>query len=345
MNYAMLREEEKKVKIDVFSHILPPKFRQALLDIAPQGYPGHKAMEVLPSIHDVESRLGIIGKYTDYAQVLTVPGPLLTESFVNSEQANELARLANNELAELIDRYPTHFVAGVAVLPLTDIESALQEIDRAIGSLGLRGILLPIPVDGKPLDSEQFIPIYEKMVQYNLPVWLHPARHYTVADYEGEGRSKYAIFSVLGWPYDTSVAMARFVFSGILEKYPQLKFITHHCGGMIPFFAKRIEGAYDFDETRLKLKYKANLRKPLMDYFRLFYNDTALYGSTSALMCAYDFFGSEHILFGTDMPFDSELGAKYIRETIISIENMNITESDKKNIFEDNVRRLLRLGR
>jgi predicted TIM-barrel fold metal-dependent hydrolase len=331
------------MKIDVFSHILPPKFRQALHQAMPSGFPGHKTMEALPSIRDVESRLQIIDKYAEYTQVLTIPGPLLTEGMVTLEQANELTRLANDELAELVARYPDNFAAGVATLPLTDTESTLREIDRALGSLGLKGILMPTPLDGKPLDSEQFLPIYEKMVQYDLPIWIHPSRHYTTADYESEDRSRYAIFSILGWPYDTTVAMVRLVLSGILEKYPALKFITHHCGGMVPFFAKRIEGSYDFDETRLNLKYKTKISKPLMDYFRLFYNDTALYGSSSALMCAYDFFGAEHILFGTDMPFDSEFGAKYIRETISSIEEMNIPDSDKKKIFEQNARKLLHL--
>jgi aminocarboxymuconate-semialdehyde decarboxylase len=112
---------------------------------------------------------------------------------------------------------------------------------------------------------------------------------------------------------------------------------------MVPYFAQRIVGAYDFDESRVKLKFLRSLRRPPIEYFRMFYNDTALYGNTPALMCAYAFFGADHLLFGTDMPYDSQLGERHTRETIRAIDAMDIPEADKKKIYEDNARRLLRL--
>jgi aminocarboxymuconate-semialdehyde decarboxylase len=128
-----------------------------------------------------------------------------------------------------------------------------------------------------------------------------------------------------------------------MEDHPGLKIITHHCGGMIPFFSERIIGQYDYSTVFLKSKWRRSLLTHPIEYFRMFYNDTAVYGNTAALMCGYHFCGSEHLLFGTDMPYDSEIGNRYIRETIRSIEEMDISDSDRKKIFEDNAKRLLHL--
>jgi aminocarboxymuconate-semialdehyde decarboxylase len=187
------------------------------------------------------------------------------------------------------------------------------------------------------------MPLYEKMSQYNLPIWIHPMRTDDYADYKTENRSMYALAGVFGWPYETTIAMARLVFSGILEKYPGLKIITHHCGAMVPYFEQRITCTYDAYEMTGGERHKQGLTKALIEYFKMFYNDTALYGSTPGLMCAYAFFGADHMLFGTDMPFDNQFGERFTRQTISSIEQMDISDLEKKKIFEDNARRLLKL--
>ena len=96
------------------------------------------------------------------------------------------------------------------------------------------------------------------MVSYNLPIWIHPVREITTPDYVSEPKSKYQIWGILGWPYETAVAMTRLIFSGILEKYPTLKFITHHCGGIVPYLEQRISIAYDMNEMRLKASAESN---------------------------------------------------------------------------------------
>ena len=112
----------------------------------------------------------------------------------------------------------------------------------------------------------------------------------------------------------------------------------------MPFFAQRIKGCYDTDEVVLnRTGFPRLLRRHPIEYFRRFYNDTAVYGSTPALMCGYSFFGADYILFGTDFPYDSQLGLRYTRDTIRSIEQMEISEADKRKIFEGNARSLLRL--
>jgi aminocarboxymuconate-semialdehyde decarboxylase len=200
------------------------------------------------------------------------------------------------------------------------------------------------PINDKPLDSAEFFPLYEKICHYDLPIWIHPQREADYPDYRSENISKYAIHSMFGWVYETSSAMVRLVLSGVLEKYRNLKFITHHGGAMVPFLYRRVASFIDFSATRLKNRIIENISRPPLDYFRTFYADTAIYGNTAGLMCSHDFFGTGHLLFGTDMPYDSHFGQKFTAETIKSIEQMAISDAEKKMIFEDNARGLLRLA-
>ena len=137
--------------------------------------------------------------------------------------------------------------------------------------------------------------------------------------------------------------MSRLVCSGVLEKYPNLKIITHHCGGGIPFFGKRIAGflgSYMQQQPDSSLK---QLSKAPIEYLRMFYGDTAIGGNTPSLDCGKDFFGAEHIVFASDMPFGREQGEVAIREAIAAVNEMNITDADRENIFGGNARRLLHL--
>jgi predicted TIM-barrel fold metal-dependent hydrolase len=232
------------------------------------------------------------------------------------------------------------------LLPMNDIEAALKETDRAISELGFRGIYLHSNIDGKPLDSPEFRPFFQKMAEYDLPIYVHPWRSNDFADYSTESESKYAIASTFGWPYDTTAMMTRLVFSGILEKYPKLKVITHHLGGMVPYYEQRIVQHYgqrdvkyhDYDEMM------KHLTRPPIEYYKMFYADTAIHGNTPALMLAYHFWGADHIVFGADMPLgDPNFGTRSYQQTINAIEAMTITDAEKKMIFTDNALKLLRM--
>ncbi|MFC1894020.1 amidohydrolase family protein [Chloroflexota bacterium] len=340
------------MKIDVFSHFMPPKYRAALQKLNRKGI---FLAEGAPANIDLESRFQVMDKYDDLVQVLTLTGAPV-EAVGNPTEAAELAKIANDEMAELVLKYPDRFAAAVATLPMNDMDAALKELDRAVNELKLRGVLIwaPLyvydakkgqyfPTEGRPIDMPELVPLYEKMTHYNLPIWIHPLREAILPDYSNEEKSKYHIWQLFGWPFETTVAMTRLVFSGILEKFPTLKIITHHCGAMVPYFERRISVSYDFAEMRLNRKYKHGLTKNPVEYFRMFYADTAISGSTPGLMCGYAFFGADHLLFGTDMPYDAQNGHVATRETIRSVEEMDIPESEKKKIFEDNARRLLRL--
>jgi uncharacterized protein len=318
-------------KIDIFPHILPPKYKDALLKALPANSYWQNATKSNPPIYDVEARFKIMDKFPGIAQVLTISSPPI-ESVLGPEKSVELAKIANDGMAELVQKYPDRFIGAAACLPMNNLDASLMEIDRAIKDLGLKGVQIHTPINDTPLDLPEYLPIYEKMSKYNLPIWIHPHRAETYPDYHTESESKYRIFHRFGWPYETSAAMTRLVFSGILEKYSNLHFITHHCGGMIPYFASRIASRPE----------DPKFAKPMIEYFKMFYGDTANI-ETAALTCGFHFFGAAHLLFGTDMPYGGQNGEFFIRHAVTAIDQMEISEADKKMIYSGNARKLLQL--
>jgi len=175
-------------------------------------------------------------------------------------------------------------------------------------------------------------------------------------EYKTEKRSKYLLFSTFGWPYDTTAAMTRLVMGGVLEKYPNLKFVTHHCGGMVPYFAERIrQFMQGMDRREIELRKVMpeldrseegyfGLTKDAIEYYQMFYNDTALSGNPKALECAHAFFGPDRLLFAVDFPLgDTELGSRNYLQTVNAVDEMDITDEDRKKIYQDNARKLMRL--
>jgi len=162
-----------------------------------------------------------------------------------------------------------------------------------------------------------------------------------------EKRSKYDLWWAFGWPYETTICMARLVFSGLFDRHPDLKIITHHMGAMLPYFEGR--AGYGLDQLGSRTDdpddggaLKRLKRRPL-DYFKMFYGDTAVFGAHPAMECGLAFFGADRVLFGTDMPFDPEKGPGFIRETIAAMERMRATPEEKTRIYEGNARRMLKL--
>ncbi|MFC2004296.1 amidohydrolase family protein [Chloroflexota bacterium] len=329
------------LKIDIFNHILPIKYKQALDEIAP-GHLQQAANSVLPTLWDLDHRFRIMDKY-GVMQVLTLSRPPIEEVISDPKKALDLTKLANEEMAELVIKYPQMFPAAVAAVALNDIGGSLKELERAIVDLKFRGVQIYSHVNHKPLDSPEFEPLFEMMSRYNLPIWIHPTTGITYRDYKGESESKYMVSGTFGWPYETTVAMNRLVFSGILKRWPDLKVITHHSGGMVPYYEQRITAFHDQREMIHRSKDKVGLTKAPIEYYKMFYADTAIYGNTPALMLAHAFFGADHLLFGTDFPFAGHYGERVTRQTIAAIEAMDISDMEKGKIFEDNARSLMRL--
>ncbi len=335
------------LKIDIFNHIFPAKFYDRMLAVA--GHlkdMGGKRVRQVPMLVDLDERFRVMDRFEDYRQVLSIASPPI-EAMAGPDGTPELAKLANDGMAELVAKYPERFPAFTASLPMNNPDAALAELHRAIGELGARGVQIFTNVAGKPLDLPQFAPFFDAMAAYDLPIWLHPARGAEVTDYLSETRSKYEIWWTLGWPYETAVAMARLVFAGLFDRLPDIKIITHHLGGMIPYFEGRVGPGWDQLGSRTSDEdYTAVLkrlkRRPL-DYFPLFYADTALFGSLSATRCGLDFFGIDKVLFGSDAPFDPERGPMYIRETIKVIDELGLSPADRARLYHGNAQRLLRL--
>lgn len=327
------------MKIDVFNHILPRKFMEKAKQVQPNGRDIHKRVRNIPALYDLEMRFRIMDQFEEYVQVLTLSSPPI-EAYAPPPVSCELARLANDEMAELVARYSDRFFGFVASLPLNDPEGSLQEAERAIKELGACGVQVFTNVNGRPLLGAGLLPLFEFMARVNRPIWIHPARGADFPDYKGEKKSHYEIWWAFGWPYETSVAMAHLVFAGVFDHYPNLKIITHHCGGIVPYLEGRIGPGWDqlgsrtSDEDYTQLL--KNLKKRPIEYFRMFYADTAMFGSKNATWCGVNFFGVDRVLFASDMPFDPEGGTAYIKWTIEVIESLPLNEEERKKIYEKN---------
>jgi predicted TIM-barrel fold metal-dependent hydrolase len=331
--------------IDVFAHLLTPRYLHERNSRAGAGFGTQyaKYWRANPGLTDLDIRFRVMDQYPEVRQILTIAGPNV-ESITKPADAVECARIANDEIAELVAKHPDRFIAACACLPMTDVEATLGEIRRAIDQLGFKGIEIFTDINGKPLDAAEFLPIFELMQAYDLPILLHPRRTNSTPDYSTEDRSKFLVYTNFGWPFESSAAMARLAFGGVLERFPGLKIITHHAGGLIPFFHKRIELSWDFNIERMGYQTDGQtLSRAPLDYYRMFYCDTAIQGNTPALMCALEFFGADHIVFATDTPYDNELGTRVYRETIPAVDAMPISNVDRRKIFEGNARRLFKL--
>ncbi len=334
------------MKIDIFNHIFPRRYYEKMIEIAPNAKDINKRVRNIPCIVDLNERFRIMDQFEDYVQVICLPNPPI-ESLAPSPLSIELAKIANEGMAELVTKYPDRFPGFVASLPMNDPEGLLEEAKRAIVELGAVGVQIFTNVSGKPLDKPEFMLLFDLMAEMDQPIWMHPARGADFSDYKSEPKSRYEIWWTFGWPYETSVAMAHLVFSGLFDRHPDLKIITHHMGGMIPYFEGRVGPGWDQLGTRtsdedytIVLK---KLKRHHLDYFKLFYADTALFGAKEATRCGLKFFGPDRVLFASDSPFDPEKGSAYIRWTIEVIDGLDITREERRSIYEENAKRIMKL--
>jgi aminocarboxymuconate-semialdehyde decarboxylase len=334
------------VKIDLFCHILPPAYFERMTAISARGAYMQKRVREIPAMVDLDVRFRMMDQFGDYVQVVSLAAPPI-EALAAPADSPALARLANDTMAETVARHPDRFPGFIASVPMNNVDAALQEIDRALGDLKAAGIQIFTNVNGRPLDDPEFAPIFERMARAGRPIWLHPTRTATFADYATEQTSKFELWWAFGWPYETSVAMARIAFAGYYDRFPNLQVITHHMGGMIPYFAGRIGPGLDqlgvrTDDEDLTVHLK-RLKKRPYDYFKMFLADTALFGARDAMTCGLAFFGADQVVFASDFPFDPEKGTFNIRETIRDIDSLDISDADRQKIYEGNARRLLRM--
>jgi uncharacterized protein len=322
-------------KIDIFNHIWTNRFYDKLREVTGKMTDITRRSEAVPMMTDLEERFRIMDRFQDYSQVLSLASPPL-EIVASPEAQVMLSRIGSEDMAELCDKYPERFPGYIASIPMGNPEK-----------LGAAGVQVFSNVKGKPLDHPDFIGVFDYMAAIDRPIWIHPARGASFADYQTEERSLYEIWWTFGWPYDTSAAMARLVFSKLFDKHPNIKIITHHGGGMIPFFEGRVGPGWDqlgarTSHTDYSILLKELKKRPL-DYFKMFYADTATFGSKPATLCSLAFFGADKVVFASDAPFDPEKGPMYIRETIKILDELDISEEDRAKIYYKNAQKLLKL--
>jgi len=332
------------MRIDAFNHFFPKKYFDTYVDVGSDLKDMGKRVQNIRNIMDLDQRFKVMDEFGEYCQILSLPAPPV-EVLAAPDKSPTLARVANDGLAELVAKYPKRFLGFVACLPMNNPAELTKEMDRAVTQLGAFGVQIYTNVAGKPLDLPEFQPFFDEAARRDIPIWMHPTRGADFSDYKSETKSKYEIWWTLGWPYESSVAMSRLVFSGLFDRNPKIKIITHHMGGMIPYFEGRVGHGWDQLGTRTSdVDYTALLdkleRRPV-DYFRLFYADTALFGAAAGTACGLSFFGVDRVLFASDTPFEPERGL-YIRETIEVIDGLDIANDERARIYAGNALALLK---
>lgn len=327
--------------LDIYTHLFPERYLRALSEQGAGLGSLAARMKDVPAVVDLDARfreMDAVGD--DYRQVIAPPHPVLEEIAAPADAAR-LARLANDEMAAIQAAHPDRFAAFVATVALTDMDAALAEADRAVNELGAKGIQIYTNVAGRPLDDPHFRPIFAAMAEHDLPIWVHPARTAAHSDYASEARSRFEMWWCFGWPYETSVALSRLVFSGLFDRHPGLKVVTHHLGGMIPFFDGRIGPGMEYLGSRTTEEDLSGvlpaLERPHLDYFRMFHADTAMFGGTSGLPAGLRFYGADHIVFATDHPFGP------IAPTLAALDTLDLAPGGREAILHGNARKLLRL--
>ncbi len=328
------------LKIDVFPHIFPMPVFQRIGQLKPAFVHG-PIEEGRPALYDLDARFRMMDRYDNYVQVLTLAAPPI-EDFAEGQAAIDLAELANDSMAELCSAYPDRFLGFAASVSLHDVDSGVREADRAVRQLGALGVQIFTNVRGQPMDAPRFEPLYARMAELDKLVWIHPTRTEDHPDYVTESKSKYGLFFKFGWPYETTVCISRLIFSGIVERYPRLRFLTHHAGGIIPHLAGRLGLRQDSPNQRKGIGVDDRFTPEYtVQLYKRFYGDSVFSGAHGPLQCAIEFYGLDHILFGTDMPFGGEAGELFVRETVADIEQL--PPAQQQALFETNARKLLRI--
>src|SRR5919204_4483062 len=332
------------LKIDVFNHIFPKSFFERLQEVVVHRGAVKRWLNI-PFLYDLDVRFRKLEEFgPQYRQILSLSAPPIESINPDRSVTIDLARLANDSMAALVRDHADRFPGFIASLPLNLPDESVVELERSVVQLGAVGVQLFSNVNGLPLDDPRFLPLFEAADRLRCPILLHPARGAAFADYPGESKSKYEIWWTFGWPFETSAAMQRLVFSRLFDRLPNIRIVTHHLGAMIPYFEGRVGfgldqlGSRTADEDYGSLL--ASLKKRPYDYFKMFWADTAVFGSRAATECGLKFFGIDQVVFASDAPFDPEGGSLYIRETLKVIDSLHVTDADRQKIYCGNAERL-----
>ena len=323
--------------VDVHNHFYPPEYLDALrsggsvirVTTDKEGnpllhYPGDYNVAVRGH-RDIDYRQEVLDREGVATQVITLTTP---GTHVESPaRAAELARLVNDAFARIVAERAPRFRA-LATLPLNDPRASVVELQRAVEELRLPGAMLFSNVNGVALSDERFWPLYEAADGLGAVLHIHPTSPVGV-----EAMTEYWLMPLVGFPFDTTLAASKLVFSGVAERFPRIRWILSHLGGAIPYLAERLDRGYRaFRECR------AHIRRPPSEYLKTWYYDTVNF-DPRALSLAIEFAGASHVLAGSDYPH--LIGS--IEEMRKSIGALDLSDADKRAILGENARSVYRL--
>jgi predicted TIM-barrel fold metal-dependent hydrolase len=267
-------------------------------------------------------------------QVLSIPAPGADR--YDSDDAVRLARVANDELAAICRRYPKRFVA-LATLPTASIEASLEELGRCYHELGFRGFGCFSNLNGLPLDNERYFPLYEKLTEFGLPVYIHPTAPLATSAIDLD------IMPILiyGGAFDSTVAMTKLVYGRVLERFPELNFVVADVGGVLAFFGQRATNIYTGRTEEMRERY--GLKENPLATFKRFFVDTADHPS-STLRCVLDFFGPDRLVYGSNYPYGPEEGCVFVRNSLRAVDELSLDAHARQAILGQNAARILGLS-
>jgi len=334
--------------IDAYTHNVPPNYLKQIVEfpnpvVSSFAKSTRDRCVTHANLIDFEKRVSEMEKHGIAKQVTCIYQGIDPNHLpIDGESQIKLCRTINDDMAEAMKKHKGRIFA-LATAPLRGLErGGIEEMKRAIRDLGLRGFMVVTNVGGEPVDH--FRAFWEEANQLSVPVYLHPVDpvNSDSRPYEDE----YDLMHVLGWPFETSLTMARLVLSGTMFRNPNLKVVTHHLGAMIPFFAGRINESYDKEMSLVKPDQKFDAvkgKRPAIEHFDGFYLDTAIGGNKAAIECARDVFGAEKIIFGTDYPFGPGDGTMRLSKYPGIVRDSRLTKEEKELIFEENSSKLLKI--
>ncbi|MBI4642090.1 MAG: amidohydrolase [Candidatus Tectomicrobia bacterium] len=330
------------MKIDVHCHLSSPGFAEAIAKKTPYSFRVDREKGIMTTFLGVNlplnteeerithmDRLGIDTQVISVGTVALLSGQ---ESSCSLRNRMALSEAINDYLASICQQYPDRFMAFADIpLSLKDVDAATHEMIRSTDGLGLNGISLLTNYDDRHLDAPELQPFFEEANRRRLVILLHPKHPLG----EMEALRDYSMYALVGFPYETTLTVARMVYSGLIERFSKITFILSHAGGTIPFLWSRIDWGYSVDLPGCR-KY---LQRLPSDYLRHFYYDTAS-ADPKSLMLTYERVG-DHLIFGTDHPHGR---GPDIQRTVEAIEAMDVPATTKARIFGDNAVALLRKG-
>jgi len=286
-------------------------------------YKGSRFFGVQPAMTDVTRRLDDMDRAGVDVAVISLSTPNVF--FTTADRQPFVARMMNDAYAETRAAHPTRFRC-FASIPMDNPDEALKELHRAIDTLKLNGVVLLSNIGGKALTSPQYRPFFQEANRMKLCIFLHPMLPLASEPYQ-----EYVLGPIIGFPADTTLAVARMCFDGMFKDFPDIRWIIGHAGGTVPFLMERMDSGWrDFAETKVKID------QPPSFYLKKLYYDTVTFSQHNLRMLR-DMVGTDHMLMGSDYPH--LLGS--IEKAVTSIETMPIPEAEKAHVFSGTARSIL----